>query len=787
MVMIPRIAKGLLKLLGHGQVVPFVDGLAQIGQPGNVIFPKELVGQGAGIILAGLNNTMAFQSNPDWIWPMWYERQRNADSQAFIPTGMNLVTSNITHRNWTSIGNEGSDFEIMVDPVGMVTMGPAGWSLLPYLREKGKLHVPSLLEAQEAVQTLDAQSENAVHTEYRISAKMLWSLKVEVVALQGEELVIVTQEIENRTNQTQRYAMGFSLRPYNVLNVFHIHRIKYLDKLWRINRKAALWVLEEPNRVAIGDRKQNDPIHLAEIGSDLRKITSRSGVAAGACEWDLGLEPWEKKRVVVVATLRKQKKESFPLFIRPTYERLVQARASAVNLPISNPFQIFLPEGRLPKVWKALHGRLHVFDDGDRFTPGTFLYHELWIRDSAFIAMLHTELGAHLKVAPKLVRFLKMQDRDGFFCSQTGEWDSNGEAIFAMVHHCICCGDQAMLEKCYPAIKAGAQWIGRQCAATAHADKPHRGLLPSGFSAEHFGPNDHYFWDNFWALKGLEDAAWAASVLGDHAAEKWMNAFASRLRTSIQEAIRHSEVRGGGRGLPSSPYRKVDSASIGNLVSVSPLGLVSSSEQWVRETMETLWQESTCQDMFFQKIVHTGLNAYLSIQLARVFLALDDSRWIKVFESVLNHASSTYTWPEAIHPRTGGGCMGDGDHGWAVSEVMSFMLSILVRVQEGVLLLGHGVPVSWYQQGVKIGVENACTRYGSISWTVEKNGNMGLLRWEIKRNGMQKRIPVSFRLPAPLGFSHPRLSSFAQGQGEILLPTDQGTLEIPLGIPRKEG
>jgi Zn-finger nucleic acid-binding protein len=31
--------------------------------------------------------------------------------------------------------------------------------------------------------------------------------------------------------------------------------------------------------------------------------------------------------------------------------------------------------------------------------------------------------------------------------------------------------------------------------------------LPPGFSAEHLGPNDYYYWDNFWALAGLKAAA----------------------------------------------------------------------------------------------------------------------------------------------------------------------------------------------------------------------------------------------------------------------------------------
>ena len=38
-------------------------------------------------------------------------------------------------------------------------------------------------------------------------------------------------------------------------------------------------------------------------------------------------------------------------------------------------------------------------------------------------------------------------------------------------------------------------------------DEIDAGLLPAGFSAEHLGPNDYYYWDDFWGLAGLIAAA----------------------------------------------------------------------------------------------------------------------------------------------------------------------------------------------------------------------------------------------------------------------------------------
>ena len=60
-------------------------------------------------------------------------------------------------------------------------------------------------------------------------------------------------------------------------------------------------------------------------------------------------------------------------------------------------------------------------------------------------------------------------------------------------------------------IKKAAQWI---CKKRLSADLkfPHAGLLPSGFSAEHLGPNDFYYWDDFWAVAGLKAAAYLSAA-----------------------------------------------------------------------------------------------------------------------------------------------------------------------------------------------------------------------------------------------------------------------------------
>jgi hypothetical protein len=58
-----------LRWTGKGHLVPLFNSLRHAGRPAEVSFPAELVEQGLSVILAGLNNTLAVQSNPTWVWP----------------------------------------------------------------------------------------------------------------------------------------------------------------------------------------------------------------------------------------------------------------------------------------------------------------------------------------------------------------------------------------------------------------------------------------------------------------------------------------------------------------------------------------------------------------------------------------------------------------------------------------------------------------------------------------------------------------------------------------------
>lgn len=776
--MIEQLVKFWFQKTGKDYLVPFLNGLIHIGRPGKVLFPTELIEQGLSLMLSGLNNTMAFQSNPDWVWPYWYERQRDPQSPMFIPTGMNMVTSNLVLRNWTSIGLWGSDEESIVDPVGMLSLKPFGCSVFPYIRYQGNNYIPPLM-ASGVHQHLLQDTWPAVVTEYHCLQAVRWSNTARSIQVDGQELVAYTHEIENNLDKAIQLTFGITIRPYNALSVSHINRIKFRDGLWRVNHEPTLWMIEPPQWVGVSDRNSMDPLLMGRT-KDVRAHSSRSGIAAGYAEYDICLEPHEKRIIETIGTIRIQNKTIGQRFEKPSYTIIQESKINVQTeweKQSQQGMQIRIPDKKWQQAFQAIRNRMYVFDDGDHFSPGTFLYHQHWIRDSAFIGMAYASMGWTELLKSKAYGLLKMQTLDGFFRSQNGEWDSNGEAIYSLVNYAVSSGDIACLKDFWPAILKGCRWIENRRKETLGKPSPHYGLLPSGFSAEHFGPNDHYYWDNFWSLAGIKEALWIAETQGAPD-KKWIQDLYDSYLDDVHKAIKWSVSKNPDRGLPSSPYRRVDCSAIGNMVALSPLDLFSADTPWISLTAQTLAKECLQQGMFFQNIIHTGMNAYLTLQLARAFLWMNNPQWQSLVQSVLDHASPTWTWPEAIHPGSLGGCMGDGDHGWAAAELLSFTAQLMAHTQNEELILGLSIPKSWYHADNSIGVKNCVTRAGTVSWEVQCAGNIATLQWKIERNRLQRKYPAYFQLPVQQGLAQPYLTDHKKSQNLLRLSTDVGCTTI---------
>ena len=713
------IARYVARSRGFIDPVSVYARVQQFAQPAEVAEPVELLRAGIVFHARGMLNSKVIQHNLDWVWPYWVERQFDPSDASFLPRAFSITHVNLTHRNWSAIGLPDVDALPIVDPRGLLTPLWDGWSLDAWLiTDKGAALLPS--RAVQFEQIMTNQPSLSIRSSTGSDGMHL-------------DTITAVQSMDNRAVCTfdasglldQDGWLVISARPYNPEGVSLINDIELVNqrRQWNINGTHSV-IFDRPiERHHTADYHAADVyIHLLEKQDEL-KGHCPLGMATAAAMFRMRAGQRTSIKVQVPLHINAQAPDAMQTANNDSSEELWQrSLAEAARLSIPDPL--------FQKLYDSALRTLILCSPGDVYA-GPYTYKRYWYRDAVFICQGLLSAGLLSRVESIVKRFPERQSHNGYFHSQEGEWDSNGQVLWMLDRYYRFAGlkPDATL---WRSIDKGAHWIVRKRMPEI-CGPGLGGLLPAGFSAEHLGPNDYYYWDDFWGIAGLTAAASLAEREGSVDKARQFTEEAASFHSSLGRSLTHAQAKLRTPAIPAAPTRRMDAGAIGSIVASYPLQLVPHDDERLLGTLEFLLQHCFYKDGFFQDMIHSGTNAYLTLQVAQCLLRAGDARYASLMQRIAKLATPTGHWPEAIHPNTDGGCMGDGHHAWAAAEWVAMIRYCFVREESEKLILGSGIQQHWITSNQPVSFGPVATSHGQITVFIDSLDDKGSrceCRWQ---------------------------------------------------------
>jgi hypothetical protein len=367
--------------------------------------------------------------------------------------------------------------------------------------------------------------------------------------------------------------------------------------------------------------------------------------------------------------------------------------------------------------------------DGPMLKPGTRSYDRSWIRDGAMMSDTLLRLGLPGPgrafadwYGPKLFANGKVPccvDARG--PDPVPENDSHGQYIHLVTELYRFTGDRAALERDWPRINAARRYMEglRQSERTPANQTPDRrmlyGLMPPSISHEGYSAKAQYsLWDDFWALTGYKDAAYAAQVLNKpETAEigRQLDQFAGDVHAAIQAAAKHWKID----FIPGATSLG-DFDATSTTMALDPAGEQAALDpKLLANTFERQWQR------VMGRPGSDEWEDYTPYELRNVS-ALVRLGWRERANDLLDfymadrRPAAWNDWAEVVgrEPRETR-FIGDMPHAWVASDFIRAALDLFayVRAEDEVVVLGGGLTEAWLQ-GSGTTIKGLKTRYGTI-------------------------------------------------------------------------
>lgn len=655
---------------------------------------------------------------------------------------------------WTVVGADGDDREGLLGADGALEVGRESFSIEPFLLVDDRLVTWAEARASQALLDGDLPIPTV---RWRADGVAL-----EVTAFAsgspGASSLVARYRVTNGGDASRAIKLFLALRPFQVNppwqdlglqgGVAPIGRITWDGVAATVNGAWRVHPLVTPEAFGASRSEEGPTVRFFAEGRVPPRPDGAAdplGVMGGAFAWPFLLAPGQHEEVSVVVPLHARAPPPPPPAAgraaeRWTAARLAEARGHWRDRLAGFALELPPSAAALEASVRASLGWILVHRDPPRIQPGSRTYERSWIRDGAMTAVSLVEFG-FADEAREFLRWIAGHQRadgripccvDSRGADWTPENDSEGEFVWGVVEVWRHTQDLAFLTALWPAVARAAEAIDtlrherRTPEWRAREGGILFGLVPASISHEGYAARPvHSYWDDFWALRGLADAAAAAVLVGDGERARRFSAARDELRADLVASIRAVIARNGLDTLPASA-ELADFDPNSTAIALDPVGEGGALPQAeLARTFERWWQEFEA-----RRDGNGHLEAYTAYEMrnAVAFLLLDrPERAVALLEALVadQRPPGWRQWPEISWldptlPRF----VGDLPHGWVASTYLRSVRRLLVdeRHGDGALRIGAGIPERWVDEAPGVRARGLSTHTGRIDLGVRGEG-----------------------------------------------------------------
>ena len=641
---------------------------------------------------------------------------------------------------WTPIGTANGTQCALMNADGMVEVSQGSFSIEPMLRVGDTLFTwAEVAPSQELL-------SQWMPVPAVIWETVDWRLRIQADVTQAGD-VGVHYRIENLTERDLPVRLFVLLRPFQVTppwqsfrglgGVSRIHDLRWHEGAVRVNETTLIVPLTAPS--GFGALRFDDGFVAASLQAGVLPSSARVhdpfGFAGGALDFSLLLAPGQSvERSVQCMPAAAPRALDEPRF--DWRGRIAESQWSGAGWA-----------GDVVRTARTATAHILVTRSGPALQPGPRRYTRSWIRDGAMMSAALLRMGHAAEVREFIEWYAPHQRADGFVpCCVDREgidWlvehDSHGQLIALIADYHRFTADADFVVKSWSFVDKAVGCIESLLDAT--------GLMPISVSHEgYLAQPVHSYWDDFWTLRGLQDAVHLAHVLGRQDAARRWELLCARFAAALFASIESTRAQRRLDYIPAS----IEWADFDPTATANALYLFDVPAQLDRRAVERTF-DTYLADWHAKRSGLIDASNYTPYEI-RIIGALvrlgrrDAALELLRFFLADRRPPPWNQWPEiAWRDPKAPAHLGDLPHTWIAAEYVLAVRSLFAyeRETERAIVLAAGVAAAWIE-GAGVQVDKMPTLFGDLSYALRRLDE-STLRFEI-----HSRIPATLLLRPPL-------------------------------------